>query len=587
MKVSTLLLYIQYYLRMDKKNTILYLQLKTIGAAFFSVETVVIAFLIDHILSNITNKEVILVNIGSLSAIWLLKRLVEYLSQRRWIELRKTTFVKLPEQIVQKKRNLSYMTLENKDTQELIQRIGNETENQFCEYFENNISLLVSIIEIAGLLVVIATRSVLVGVILVAILIPYILFSIKNGQISYEAYEESEELFRRADYFQDVMKQRKYVEERTLFQFGTYFNRKWSEKYMGAIRIENKANWNIFLRTEISNIVSTIIASGMFLLIMCTTLGKAVSIGFLISIMKSLINYIDKVSADLSKRISKYEKGTLFFQDIKEFEALDEDKCEEKQTIQSLQDVESIECKNVTFAYPGSDRKIFDGLSLRMTQDKQYAIVGENGAGKSTLLKLLMGIYRNYTGSIFINGIDIREFSDETLQSIFAYVPQDITKYEVSLDEYLQETNVDKMNEILKEYGVDFIQAAEKQPILGKLEENAIDLSGGQWQLLAITRAALSKKEVFVLDEPTSAIDPIKEAELYYLFQKSMAQEFTILITHRLGAAKMADEIIVLADGKVHEKGSHAQLLESGGIYSDMYNTQRKWYEADEKQCYL
>lgn len=583
MKLHRFFSYINYFLKLDKKNTIVYLLLKAAGAAFLSAETVMIAFLLDNMMANMTNGKIIVFSAICLFALWAVKRMIEYAAQRRWIALRKTVFTKLPEQIVQKRGSLNYLTLENRDTQELVQRIGNETEKQFCEYFENNISLLVSEAEILGLLIVIAINSGLISLILLSILIPYIIFSVKNGQINYEAYEESEELFREADYYQSVINKRKYVEERTLFQYGSFFNEKWSEKFREAIKIENRANWKVFFRTEITNIASTVIICGMFFVILCTALGKTMSIGFLISIMKSLINYIDKVSADLARKISKYEKGTLFFTDLQKFMELGCDIKREKNSVKCPESVKSIEFREVSFSYPGSDKKVFEHLNLCMTSDRQYAIVGENGAGKSTLLKLLMGIYTGYSGTILINGIDIRDMDTNELQKMFAYVPQDITRYELPLNEYLQGNDKEKINHWFKEYGINFIEMKDKWPILGKIEENAVDLSGGQWQLLSIVRASLSKRSAFLLDEPTSAIDPIKEAELYYLFQKSMQNEFTILITHRLGAAKMADEIIVISDGKVIEKGSHNQLLDLSGIYYSMYNTQRKWYEADEK----
>ena len=575
--------YIKYYMKIDKKNTVLFLILKLLEAAFFCVETIVVAFLLDHIITNITNKEMIVRDIVILFTVWGIKRLIEYLAQRKWIVLRKKIYSELPVQMVRKKKSLSYITMENRNTQELIKRIGNEPEKKFCEYFENQIYLAVSVIEIIGLLIVISAKNIIIGILLLIILIPYIILSIKNGQISYEAYEESEELFREAGYYKSVINNRKYLEERTLFQFGNYFNEKWSEKYKEAMKVENKANWKVLSRTEFSNVLSTLFIAGMFFAILCTSLGKALSLGFIISIMKSLINFVDEVSANLSKKMSTYEKGILFLEDMKTFAHLDKDILHNMKKINAMKEIKTVEFRNVSFAYPGSEKKVFHNLSLQMSGDKKYAIVGENGAGKSTLVKLLMGIYTNYTGDILINGVNIREFDQEELMSLFAYVPQDITKYELPLDEYLKDADVDRVNKMFAEYDIDFIKASPNQPILGRLEKESIDLSGGQWQLLAIVRASLSQRSIFILDEPTAAIDPIKEAELYSKFQKIIENKFAILITHRLGAAKMVDEIVVISEGTIVERGSHSQLVAKEGIYSGMYHTQRKWYENDEE----
>lgn len=580
--MTSLILYIRYFFKLDKSNTIIYLFLKVAEAAFFSVETLLIALLLDHTMDNLSDRKQILRNVFLLFGLWMIKRVIEYVGQKKWIRLRRCAYEKLPEMIVEKKKSFSYTTLENKETQELIRRIGTDIEKSFCDYFENSIYLLKSVAEITGLLILLSTKNIWLTLILLIILIPFLFYSIKNGQISYMAYEESEEMFREADYYKSVLNKRNYVEERTLFQYGFFFNKLWSDKYRKAIEVENRANWKVFFRIETSNVVSTIIITGIFLLLACTSVRWSLTIGFLISVMKSLINFIDKVSSDLAKRVSTYEKGILFFRDLKRFNEL-ESESDGEQAENKGTKVERIEFRDVSFTYPGSNQRVFDHLNLTMTKDKHYAIVGENGVGKSTLLKLLMGIYRNYTGIILINGTDIKEMKEVELQNYFAYVPQNVTRYEIALDEYLQEKEVEKINRMFGEYEIGFIKAEADQPMLGKIEEAAVELSGGQWQQLAIVRASLCHKEVIVLDEPTAAIDPIKELKLYSLFQKLMAKKFTILVTHRLGAAKMADEIIVLADGKVVEKGNHAELLGRGKWYSEMYLTQRKWYETDEK----
>lgn len=137
--------------------------------------------------------------------------------------------------------------------------------------------------------------------------------------------------------------------------------------------------------------------------------------------------------------------------------------------------------------------------------------------------------------------------------------------------------------EILCDLGMEDFIAALPQGLdtnLGRLEEGSEDLSGGQWQRLAIARSLASNAPIHILDEPTAALDPVNEAGIYSIFQKIMKRKFTIFITHRLGAARMADEILVLHGGKVAERGSHEELLKSNGIYADMFGVQRSWYHG-------
>ena len=194
-----------------------------------------------------------------------------------------------------------------------------------------------------------------------------------------------------------------------------------------------------------------------------------------------------------------------------------------------------------------------------------------------------MGFYDHYEGKILIDGTDIRNLKKEELRNCFAYVPQEITHYEVQLEEYLKTQNREKIADVFEKLGVNWFDGKEENVLLGRIEESGTELSGGQWQLIAIARAMLENSSIYVLDEPTAAIDPIREAELYRIFQSVMKNQFTILVTHRLGAAKIANEILVLKDGKVCECGTHESLLAFSGIYAQMYQTQRGWYEQNEK----
>ncbi|MDE7203380.1 MAG: ABC transporter ATP-binding protein/permease [Lachnospiraceae bacterium] len=573
--------YIFRFMQMDRKNTIFVLCLKMVSALLLSVETLMIAMLIDHIAGGIVTSQgrVICYDVVLLALFWLMKRCILFISGIYWAGLKRTVYAKLPSYVLEKKAALPYLTLEKKKNQELIRRIGTDTAVKFCAYFENVLSLVEIVIQVLGLLLLVVVRNVAIGCLLLLVMIPHVIYSIRNGQSSYEAYEKSEELFRRADYYQDVMKDRKYMEERTLFQFGNFFHEKWADKSREAIHIETKANFAIFARAGTINIFSTIVIGALSGLLLLTVVRGQSTVGFFISIMKSFINFIDTVSSRFAGKMSTYEKGVLFLQDINRFEYLDEE-VTTAENIRSFDEVKIIEFRHVSFAYPQSSHKIFDDLSLKLTKDRQYALVGENGAGKSTLLKLIMGFYDDYTGEILINGIDIKSVPKETLRRLYSFVPQEITRYEVRLNEYLKNDDRNKIHDIFAEMGIQNLDMPDAFPLLGKIEDEGRDLSGGEWQLLAIARAMLDNRAIYVLDEPTAAIDPIREVRLYQLFQNMMRAKFTILVTHRLGAAKIADEIIVLKDGKIREKGSHDELMEQKGIYQSMYNTQRKWYEV-------
>lgn len=574
--------YINYFLKLDKKNTLAVLLLKTLTTLLFCVEIIIIAHLIDNIADRITgSSKPLLQGVLMLAAFYIFKSALVYVEGIFWTKLKRAAETEISSYLFEKKKRLSYLTLEQTGNQELFQRIGTDTAEKFCDYFENSISLLAILLEIVGIFALVAVQNIWIALILLVVLIPYILYSVRNGRHSYEAYEKSEELFRRADYYQSVLTDRKYVEERTLFDFGGYFNRRWAKKFGEAVEIERKANLKIFAATESINIFATLVIGMEAFLLLLLVWKEAMTVGFFISIQKSFLHFIDQISGKFAGKMSDYEKGKMYAGDFERFAALEEEDAG-GQGIERKK-ITSITLKNVSFCYPGSDRKIFDNLSFTFEGGKEYAIVGENGAGKSTLLKLLMGFYDNYEGKIRINGTDIRKLKKEELRNCFAYVPQEITHYEVQLKEYLKTQDREKMADVFEKLGVDYFNGKEDDFLLGRMEDGGQELSGGQWQLIAIARAMLENSSIYVLDEPTAAIDPIREAELYRIFQSVMKNQFTLLVTHRLGAAKIANEILVLKDGKVCECGTHEALLASSGIYAQMYQTQRGWYEQNEK----
>ena len=574
--------YIACFYKLDKKNTLAVLFLKIATAVLFSVETMIIAHLIDDVTKNIVGDNSALIqSILLLAGFYILKRVLVFAEGEFLVRLKRSVGTKISSYILDKKGKLSYFSLEKKENQELFRRIGTDTAEKFCTYFENIIFLLEIVVEIMGVFWIVALQNVWIGIVLLLVLIPYAFFSVKNGIHSYEAYEESEELFRRADYYQGVLTERKYTEERTLCRFGDYFNAHWAEKFGEAVDIERKANLKIYTKTECINIFATVVIGIVAFLLVIQVSAGTMTVGFFISVLKSVIHFIETISGQLAGKMSTYEKGRRYARDFVQFVTLEE----ENSGAQCMEDgtVSRITFKNVTFSYPGSERKIFDNLSFELEGGRQYALVGENGSGKSTLLKILMGFYDNYEGEILINGTDIKMLDKKELRTRFAYVPQEITHYEVRLDEYLRTQDKEKIWDVFEKLGVDIPDGKEEFPLLGKIEENGTDLSGGQWQLTAIARAMLGDGGIYVLDEPTAAIDPIREAELYGIFQNVMKEKFTILVTHRLGAAKMANEILVLKDGQICERGSHSELLAAAGVYAQMYHTQRGWYEQNEK----
>lgn len=247
-----------------------------------------------------------------------------------------------------------------------------------------------------------------------------------------------------------------------------------------------------------------------------------------------------------------------------------------------------IEFRNVYFVYPSNEKTIFKDFSLSFYTDEHLAIVGNNGAGKSTLIKLLVGLYRPTKGKILIDGKDIQLYREKEMMKIVSVVFQDFKEYELSVRENVSFGDIEKIHDDEKirkamEQGMIIDFGNDLDQPLGKLEKEGKDLSGGQWQRLAIARACIADSELVILDEPTASLDPIAENELYMNFMKLKGVKGCLIISHRLASAKIADRIIVIDKGTKVEDGSHEMLMNLKGLYYEMFSAQKAWYKNDDK----
>ena len=245
-----------------------------------------------------------------------------------------------------------------------------------------------------------------------------------------------------------------------------------------------------------------------------------------------------------------------------------------------------IEFKNVSFKYPRSDKYVLKNVSIKIPNAQHLAIVGLNGAGKTTFIKLLCRLYDVTDGEILIDDINIKEYSDDEYRKLFAVLFQDFKLLAFSLKEniaFSPDVPDSKIDDVLKLAGL--YDDAQKLPqkndtcIYKSFDESGVELSGGQKQKTAIARALYKNSPIVILDEPTAALDPLAEAEIYEDFNKMVGGKTAIYISHRLSSCKFCDQIAVFSEGNIKEYGTHDQLMKiPDGIYKEMFTTQAKPY---------
>ena len=249
-----------------------------------------------------------------------------------------------------------------------------------------------------------------------------------------------------------------------------------------------------------------------------------------------------------------------------------------------------ISLRQVSFKYPGSEELALTDVSFDIPAGKRIAIVGKNGAGKSTLVKLLCRLYDPSEGSIMIDGIDLREFDVSDVRRNVGVTFQDFLKMDMTVAENIslkfseQNGDLKQIVRAAEASGVDtHIQKLDKgyETALGKTIDEGTDLSGGQWQALAIARAYANEPSVLVLDEPTSALDALAESELFERIVSATEGGTVVFISHRFSTVRMADAIVVLDDGRVAEMGNHTELMSQNGLYKSMFSAQAARYMGD------
>lgn len=478
-----------------------------------------------------------------------------------------------------------YKHIENAKSWELISRVSRDPVKSIMDGMDAFIQFFQIIVSIFSVFLLIVTQVWWAALIIFAFSVPMFWLSMRAGKKNYQAECEAEKFNRRTDYLGEVLTGRDNVDERTLFDYSDEVNRKWQEQYEAGRKVQVKVTAKMYLITKGSSILLALIS----LLVALTLIGPVVhgqmTAGMFMGIISAVFGMIQKLGFQMSRSLENISRVGEYMKDLTEFVTLSEAKDALTEPDVEPISIDLLEFRNVRFRYPNGDGYILDGLSFKLEAGRHYAFVGINGAGKTTITKLLTGLYMEYEGEILINGVELREYSASAIKAMFSVVYQDFAKYYIGMKDNISLGNVHtqgKETEAVHLAGLDEAINKLKNGIntpLGKIMKGGQDISGGEWQRVAIARSLISQAPVRILDEPTSALDPISESLLYSEFEKLMNGKTTVFISHRLGSTKLADEILVIDAGKIIERGSHEVLMALNGQYANMFEAQREWYQ--------
>jgi ATP-binding cassette subfamily B protein len=326
---------------------------------------------------------------------------------------------------------------------------------------------------------------------------------------------------------------------------------------------------------------------GTYAFVIYRTVAGALTLGM----MTVLVGAIAGASTNIQSFFSSFSiiaDQALFMGDLLEFFSVQPKIFSKPDALPAPRPIrQGFEFKNVSFHYPGNPRLVLNNVSFRLEPSARIALVGENGQGKTTIVKLLTRLYDPTAGQILLDGVDLRDYDLDDLRKEIGVIFQDFTRYEMTASENIAVGQIEERNNQFRIRSAANKSLAEKairklpkgyDQTLGSRFEGAVDLSGGEWQKMALARAYLRDAQVLILDEPTAALDARSEHEVFERFAELTKGKMSLLISHRFSTVRMADRILVLEGGKIAEQGKHDDLVRESGRYAQMFELQAANY---------
>lgn len=498
-----------------------------------------------------------------------------------------------------------YQKLESSDFKELIHKHSEAQDRVFSsfvqfswmmrDFISGAVTLIISVIIIIPLLKIGFTKTgdtyfespVFLLTIFGAIAIMAVIILIVATQMNkawFKAGDEYSRLDRIFYYFLNMFSDYNTGKEIRLYKEQNLIEHTATDKLLtDGEKLLKKASLHTAKSSSFVAILGALVGFGIYLFIGVKGLYGLFGIGSLVLYCGSfmqIINGIMKMAVTFGKTAEMVPLVNYYFEIVN---AKDDMKYGEKEI--DLTDKFEIECKNVSFKYPNTDTYALQNVNLKIKNGEHLAVVGRNGSGKTTFIKLLCRLYDVTDGEILINGTNIKEYTKESIMCLYSVVFQDFKIFSTTLSQNIaagEEYDYDKLYKVLDESNIkDRVLKMENKEctyLYKDLDKAGVEISGGEAQKLALARALYKDAPIVILDEPTAALDPIAEHEIYNRFNSFVENKTAIYISHRLSSCVFCDKIAVFDKSKLVESGTHQELLTAGEKYFELWNAQAKYY---------
>ena len=501
----------------------------------------------------------------------------------RYVEIRFDMQItdRLEKEIVRKYRKLDYSCYEDPQTYDSISRISQNPGEKIRMIFWKLCEMVRIIILLIGYLLIFQQASPLLVGIFLLFFPPMLYENYKAGCLWYDLYSRQTADERKIAYYERLLTGKTSLAELKIYQATDYIEKLWKkqssklrkEKEETLIRVEKT-----LLRKSTFSALWYLCSGGVLLYGVIT--GR-ISVSMFLVLFQTILNIVDTVNG-LLETFGNFSREIQEMSYLHSFFAL-KNIPERKGCIDRT--VRRIRFEHVCFSYPNAGTETLHDISFELDLSKSTAIVGENGSGKTTIIKLLCGLYQPTSGRILFDEYDIRNLNNGEIGKAIKVVFQDFFQYELTIRENIGFGNLARIShdlelqEVLDAVHLEELKKLGLDTSLGKLEQEGIDLSRGQWQRLAVGRIFLNDTGYAVLDEPTASVDPVSEYNMYQLFYLLLRSRGSLMISHRLASAKMADHILVLKNGTIAEQGNHTELMKNQELYHELFCRQAEWYQ--------
>lgn len=482
-------------------------------------------------------------------------------------------------------QNISYF--EDSEFYNDIQLLSSEASWRPVNLLVFGTSLISNAIVFASMLLMVSSVNILVSLLLFVVLIPQGIIAYRIQQQAFETLVSNSEESRKLDYYSQVLLSNNHIKDIRLYNLYFFFITKYTDVFTSItdkLQVDRRKK---FTNSALFITLNSIVIILMFGYVIIQIKKGVLDLGVIFVFSTSIIYSINSM-ARLVEDSSLLYDTLLYMENFFKFIEIEDELSTEvpiTKTENNFGD-DIIEFRNVNFSYSNNSDLVLSNVSFKIAEGEKIAIVGENGAGKTTLVKLLCAFYPNYSGDIIVNNKSLREYELTDYRKQITSIFQDFSKFDISLRENVA---LSDLSRIFK--NEDITKALDKgrfnmkdmslDQVLGRKFDGGKELSGGEWQKVALSRAFFSNAPILILDEPTASIDAKAEYELFQDFLQLTQGKTVFYITHRLASVKFADKILVLKSGEIHSFGTHNELMNKDEYYRKLYKMQSSMYAEE------